>query len=161
MRRFFALLLGIFTVAAIGATQVQARESSPATAGACTVQPSALTGVLANADASPVADGSAAPISERPSGEVADEETVAVVTATVGEFYACVNEGYLYRFVFLFTPEYLTSFLTGSVSAETNAQHEDEITNRSAPMPVPDNRGPCWFGSTTSRRSTMAASWRR
>lgn len=140
MRRFFALLLSILAVTVAGATQVQARESSPAAAGACTVEPYALTDVLANAAASPVSVGADDGITERPSGDAADEETVAAVTATVDQFFACVNEGYLYRYVFLFTPEYLTSFLAGSLSTETNAQLADEIINEPAPMPLPEDQ---------------------
>lgn len=141
MRRILTGIAAVLAMLAIGWAPTHAQDASPPATGSCAVEPYDLAGVLANAAASPAAASPAAgAAAERPTGEAADEETVAAVTGTVDQFFACLNEGYLYRYLFLFTPEYLTESLAGTASAESIDQLIEEITNEPVPTPVPEDQ---------------------
>ena len=113
---------------AIGlATGTGAQEATPSTGAAeCTVQPYDLTTVLTPADGTPTAVATPGDRStDRPTGEPADEEVVAAVTETIRQFVGCINLGYSFRVLYLFTPEYLQRFVDEEIGPLTAEELEE------------------------------------
>ncbi len=133
MRHALSLLASLLVLCLL-ATPVTAQEATPEAdlvtpdPEECQVEPRSmetLTGLIAT----PVADlatpefQSATPVTvetfEPPEGEPADEETLAGVTATATELFACYNANDYLRVFALFTDEYLArSFAEEGVDEE-------------------------------------------
>ena len=120
-----AVLAGLVAALVLtGGALAQDATPSPG-GGVCTVEPYDLATVLQPGDGTPVAEASPAASVERPTGEPAGEDVVAGVTETINQFVACINEGFQFRVLFLFTPEYLQQFITeqaGQLTAEAIQQ---------------------------------------
>ena len=128
-RPYFAFLAGLVLLFGL-ASKIAAQEpTASAGAGECTVEPYDLTTVLVPTDGTPVAaPTSVANSIEPPSGEPADDEVVEAVTETVELFFGCVNQGYFFRVLYLFTPEYLQRF----VDEEIGPLSEEDIQQLAA-----------------------------
>lgn len=99
-RRLPALGLTVLWLAMAGGASVMAQEGTPAVGtelGECTVAPRSmdeLRVLFREAAATPIPADDASPTpAAAPTGEPADEETVAAVTATWREYLACLSAG--------------------------------------------------------------------
>ena len=120
-----AVLAGLVAALILTGGALAQDATPPAGAGECTVQPYDLATVLQPGDGTPEAGASPAASVERPIGEPASEDVVAGVTETINQFVACINEGFQFRVLFLFTPDYLQQFIVenaGQLTAEAIQQ---------------------------------------
>lgn len=113
MMRFMPAIAALVGLMLGAPSVVGAQEATPVTAvEPCTVETQNLLPlfqeIAGTPQASPVAPA-AAPTP--PVGTPADEATAAAVTATVDELVACVNGGYQFRWLFLFSENYLRESL--------------------------------------------------
>ena len=133
MPRFVALVAALLALGLLGSAGL-AQEATPAAGVAafpltpdpaeCTVEPRPVEEAVALvAQATPAAAAAAEPAETVavPVGELADAETVAGVTATVREVYACFNAGDVARAFALVTDDVLRGF------AEEDPIPEEEV----------------------------------
>lgn len=114
----FIPTIAVLVCFALGApVAARAQEATPAAvADECTVETRDLLPLFREIAGTPEASPEAATADPTPpTGIPADEATVTAVTATVNELVTCVNAGYQFRWLFLFTDEYLRESLAGVV----------------------------------------------
>ncbi len=114
----FLPMIATFVCLVLGApVAAGAQEATPAPiVDPCTVETRNLLPLFREMVATPQASPAATVETPTPPvGLPADEATVAAVTATVDELIACVNGGYQFRWLFLFTDDYLRENLAGVV----------------------------------------------
>jgi hypothetical protein len=104
-----------------------AQDSTPSTgAEECTVEAYDLTSVLSPREGTPVVVTTDEQRStERPTGEPANEGTIAAVTETIELFVGCVNQGFTLRVLYLFSPDYLQRFVDEEIGPLTSDEIED------------------------------------
>ncbi len=119
MIRFIAIVAVLAFVVLGAPVATRAQVATPvAAASQCTVETRDLLPLFRELAGTPVASpDAAAPIPTPPTGIPADEATVTAVTVTIDELVACVNAGYQFRWLFLFTDEYLRENLAGVVGS--------------------------------------------
>jgi hypothetical protein len=120
VNRAVALVVALAALVLVGPGAAPAQEATPA-AGAfpvtpapaeCRAAPRPVEEILAlNAEATPTAGRADPETVEVPVGAPADAETVAGVTATVREVFACFNAGDVRRAFSLLTDERIRAFL--------------------------------------------------
>ena len=125
----------VAAVLSLGGMVASAQDATPAASpdvpdpAECRVEPrpvddlALLTGTPIAAEATPV------PLA---GGEPADRETVAAVTATIREYYACLNAGDPLRLFALFSDGGLRRF-----AAEYGAPIPGDAASAATPVPVP------------------------
>ena len=133
-----AVVVCFVVATALGvASAALAQEATPSAGAAeCTVEPYDLTTAIQLGEGTPIAAASPeATPTERPTGQPADEATVAAVTETIEQFVGCFNLGYQLRIIVLFTPAYLQTFL-----AQDESLTAEEISdlNEAAARESPD-----------------------
>ena len=117
MIRLMLVIVALVSVVLGAPIAARAQEATPVgPGGECTVETRNLLPLFREIAGTPQASP-AAPIAapSPPVGLPADEATVAGVTSTVNELVACVNAGYQFRWLFLFTDDYLRKSLAGVV----------------------------------------------
>ena len=124
MFRTIGLWLVVFVLAASSLSGAAAQGATPAPypvapdPAECTVAPRPLDEVVAvvgtpGAGATSSVAASPTPFA-RPSGEPADAETTAAVTATMRQVFACTNAGDYLRVYALFTDDFVRAFFVGT-----------------------------------------------
>ncbi len=117
MIRFMPTIAVLACLALSAPVAAGAQEATPVAAvDQCTVETRNLLPLFQEIASTPQASPEAISANPTPpAGIPADEATVTAVTATVNELVACVNAGYQFRWLFLFTDDYLRESLAGVV----------------------------------------------
>lgn len=148
MLRVWFLVLGalaLLGVVAVGNAPAAAQQASPAASPAvvaCTVAPRPVDQLIGfwygpggTPAATPPAGSPVASAAELPQGEPADAVTVAAITATTQEVFACVNAGEFARQLALYTDRLTRQF--GPQHGETEAQTRAFVAT---PHPAPPDQ---------------------
>jgi hypothetical protein len=119
---------------------VIAQEPTPSAGAAeCVVEPYDLSAIFDRPEISP-GEATAEASMGAPTGEPADEETIRQVTETIELLIGCVNLGYQFKWLYLFTPEYLAVLLAEQLGSVTTADVQflnEAAPNEVSPGPLP------------------------
>ncbi|MGH2534945.1 MAG: hypothetical protein ACRDJW_22015 [Thermomicrobiales bacterium] len=139
-----------------GGVRARTTDATPTTPGptdpaACTVAPRTLPELrqlivdAGQAGATPSSEPSPVSLSALPTGEPADIETIAAITATVEQFMACINAGDALRFVAFVSDDFLRT-----VAADLGFVLDD-TTELQTPAPLDEDE---WtrLGEVTAAR---------
>jgi len=140
-----AIVVALFSLLVVGAPGARAQEGTPAagldapSAAECTVEPRSedeLRALFREAAATPVLDSSEAIPTPAiaPTGDPADEQTVADVTATWRQFIACITAGDQARMFALFSDDMVRRQLVVDIAFGVT---EDALFEFLAATPVP------------------------
>jgi hypothetical protein len=132
-RELAALLVALALLGGARATGTAQEPTPSAGAAECTVEPYDLSAIFDRPERTPSAatDGT---LVDPLTGKPADEETTRRVTETVELLIGCVNLGYQFKWLYLFTPEYLAVLLAEQLGSVTAA--DVQFLNEAAPAEV-------------------------